>query len=62
MREEIYKCDERGKVKGETNHWFAMNGANEAVIIVPFSKIAGTDWKHFCGEGCLMKAVARNLP
>lgn len=71
MKTEVYACDGCGKQKGESNHWYATTIHREfaALVIVTFAEsqkrmVAAEDsaWEHFCGEECLLKMVARNLP
>ena len=71
MKEEIYTCDGCGKQKGETNHWYVLLRGTEfrqLLGIGPFDlvmKQAALDKEsalHLCGEECLLKMVARNLP
>lgn len=64
MKEEIYKCDGCGKIRGQANHWFAAHVADDLFVLVSFeeSKKRPGPWEHFCGEECLLKMVARNLP
>lgn len=70
MKEIIYKCDGCGKQKGEVNHWYAVTlatdperasslGISTLTVAVKNPELA---WEHFCGEECLLRMVARNLP
>jgi hypothetical protein len=72
MKKEIYTCDGCGKEKGETNHWFAASvdtrpGGFAVITTLETSHThepahSNATWEHFCGEECLLKMVARNLP
>lgn len=72
-----YTCDGCGAVKGTTNHWFSAYGyainagagdrgrittlisGSEGFAVVPFDEAKDN---HFCGEQCVLKAVAAALP
>lgn len=72
MRKEIYTCDGCGKQKGEVNHWYVlMRGTKYAQLlgIGPFDLVledasveSQKSAQHLCGQECLLKMVARNLP
>lgn len=66
-----WKCDYCPTVKGENNHWFMVNVANEALvafILVPWSEsVAGAEvddkpaYEHICGSVCAGKALEKWL-
>ena len=68
MREQVIKCDGCGKIRGEGNHWFgsklcALPDKKYMLTLATFDSITfETGWEHFCGEECLLRMVARNLP
>lgn len=69
MKKEIYTCDGCAKEKGLGNHWYAVRLSGptrerpQQIEILSFVAASGRDgFEHFCGEECLMRMVARNLP
>lgn len=63
-----YKCDECGKVKGESNHWFwcarvpgprFVVAAWDCVNCDPSVEIV--EVKHLCGMGCAVKAMTKAM-
>lgn len=67
MRAVRVTCDGCGAIKGDTNHWLAMQADDDpeesyiSLGIASFNN-ASQDAKHYCGEQCLLKAVAAALP
>jgi len=68
MREQVIKCDGCARIKEEVNHWFAAKvtaqiGGQRGFNLATFEAMKFENgWEHFCGEECLLKMVARNLP
>ena len=61
-----YTCDQCGQVKGETNHWFAMQERGTGATILPMFRLLGfmdaaPDDIHLCGENCVMARVSACL-
>ncbi len=54
MRMQIYKCDESGTEKKETNRCFVARLDRKETILQLFSKITTLD---LCRGGCVSKAV-----
>jgi hypothetical protein len=55
-----FKCDSCGTVKQESNHWFLVTHHAEGyIVLAQWSGAAHTvGIKHYCGAGCLGKAVS----
>lgn len=66
---ESIKCDKCGKLKGENNHWYAVDqfsimedDTGACFEVTPFSHV--TDGmldkyhNHYCGRECVQKALA----
>lgn len=73
MKEETYKCDGCGKVKGQSNHWFVASIAQsseklDGIIVIKsfrwFVQNVPNDrsWYHYCGHECLFKSISPVLP
>tara|TARA_R110000868_G_scaffold64453_1_gene193477 strand:+ start:173 stop:424 length:252 start_codon:yes stop_codon:yes gene_type:complete len=61
-----YTCDNCGAVKGETNHWFAVQYLGTRSTLLPTFKLlgfmdSGADDQHLCGEACVMAKVSHCL-
>jgi len=61
MKVETYKCDQCGKQKQDSNHWFVLSENSQAFIVYPWdAKCADrADAKHLCSEGCSSKVLSR---
>jgi hypothetical protein len=65
VKQEIYKCDVCGKIKGETNHWYAVRLEKSCkpdfLLVKTFKNVLSTeasvDYDHICGSECLHKRV-----
>ena len=58
-----WTCDQCGRVKGETNHWFAIRAQGTGIPVIPVLKLirfmdASVDDIHLCGEGCVIARVS----
>lgn len=60
-----YRCDECGRTKGESNHWFRLfRVPGPRVTIVPWDlpkRDERAEEKHLCGMACAMKAITKEL-
>jgi hypothetical protein len=59
-----FKCDECGKVRGESNHWFwLLNLPGRCVIGEWGAPIRDENAKpqHLCGIGCAVKAMSKAM-
>lgn len=69
MKSETYTCDECGKQKQESNHWFKLcftdgyfqfwtwDAARETNL--EFEEIDGEEQRHICSESCATKALSK---
>jgi len=58
-----YTCDQCGRVKGETNHWFAIQEMGTRSTLMPTFRLmgfgdSGSEFIHLCGEACVMARVS----
>jgi hypothetical protein len=60
MIENIYKCDGCGIGKQQTNHWFLVSIGKEIFTVLTWDSSTANDplITHYCGAGCLSKAVS----
>ena len=60
----MYKCDECGKLRSESNHWFRAVTPESGFIISAWEDTIvgpGETELHLCGMECAHKAMARAL-
>jgi hypothetical protein len=60
---EVYRCDECGAEKKETNHWFLISSDGASFFAEPWSDHnaeAGYS-AHICGEQCAHKVLQKWL-
>ena len=59
MIQRTYKCDGCGVAKQQTNHWFCVEMSNGGeMLIAPWKEEVAQRSTHYCGAGCLGKAVS----
>jgi hypothetical protein len=56
---EVYRCDECGAEKKETNHWFVISNAVGLFRIQTWNPDAVSG--HICGEQCVHKVLQKWL-
>lgn len=56
------KCDGCGKIKGETNHWYAINKVENKLVIMPYTENRAKRYPVLCGQECLVKSISEALP
>jgi hypothetical protein len=67
MKSEIYTCDECGKQKQESNHWWILAQAAPAPFppcfsLLPMNPIETAELgisEHLCSESCAIKALSK---
>ena len=65
MQQTIYKCDECGRVKQESNHWFCisyqsdMGGCLGHMMLSKFYTAVSTPLVHICSQECLVARVSK---
>jgi hypothetical protein len=63
---EVYRCDECGTEKKETNHWFEIQmgeygpGFTRTLIVTPWTEHPN-GVLHICGEQCAHKVLQKWL-
>ncbi len=60
MIQQTYKCDGCGIAKQQTNHWFCALNQGDEYTITQWNEhtCCLPDIEHYCGSGCLGKAVS----
>lgn len=58
-----FKCDQCGRQKEESNHWFVFSADQDALHIYRFNtnSMLSPGVKHICGEACLAKTMSGHL-
>ena len=53
-------CDNCGKVKEKTNHWYMINIGHGSIVIRPLdtNDMNEFDWIICCGEGCALNHLS----
>jgi hypothetical protein len=67
MKSETYTCDECGKQKQESNHWWILSQVARAQLgpcfsLLPMNLIGRVESgisEHLCSESCAIKALSK---
>jgi len=64
----ITKCDNCGKQKGETNHWYGLAYNPRKGIHILRERLDETSWNNgdyelydACGETCILEMISKRL-
>lgn len=63
----VYTCDECGKVKGETNHWFRALTEGRSIVFTPWDEPIGypddkdRPERHLCGHACAIQLLSKTI-
>jgi hypothetical protein len=76
MEVSTFKCDECGRLKQETNHWFRATAVHQGFVIVAWDFLTVQDGRalpivkrdgralpeiHLCGMECAVKAMTKAM-
>jgi hypothetical protein len=61
-----YTCNECGRPKGDSNHWFVVEIGPQGMLVRPFGDPNAALWPgsnlmHLCGETCTLTVVSRMI-
>jgi hypothetical protein len=62
MQQTVYKCDECGRVKQESNHWFCISYQADMVgcmVLSRFYTTGSPTLVHICSQECLVARVSK---
>jgi hypothetical protein len=62
VQQTVYKCDECGRVKQETNHWFCVSAPaamEGSLVLSRFHPGGPKESLHLCSQECLVARVSK---